>query len=285
MVRIVMSQMDLSRRSFLAITAAAPLATAVAKPKKVPVGIELYSVRTEMDKDLMGTVRAVGKLDYDGVEFYSSYMKWTPAYAKDVRKLLNELKLKCYSTHNGMDSFTGDISKAIELNSILGCKYVILASAGRVEGIDGWKKVADTLTTAASKMKSAKLGVGYHNHQTEFRLVDGQRPLEVLAANTPKDLMLQFDVGTCVEVGYDPVEWINKNPGRIKSVHCKDYSRTPGKGYRVLFGEGDAPWKPIFEAAEKVGGVEYYLIEQEGSDYPPVETVEKCLANFKKIHG
>ena len=73
--------------------------------------------------------------------------------------------------------------------------------------------------------------------------------------------MLQFDVGTCVEVGADPIAWINANPGRIKSVHCKDWAA--GRGYAVAFGEGDAPWKKIFDAVEETGGVEYYLIEQE----------------------
>jgi sugar phosphate isomerase/epimerase len=107
----------------------------------------------------------------------------------------------------------------------------------------------------------------------------------VLAKNTPKDVMLQFDVGTCVEVGYDPVAWINRNPGRIKSIHLKDYSREPGKGYHVLLGEGDAPWKKIFAAAEKTGGVEFYLIEQEGSAYPPFETAERCLDTFKKMRA
>ncbi len=108
----------------------------------------------------------------------------------------------------------------------------------------------------------------------------------ILAANTPKDFMLQFDVGTCVEAGYDPVAWINANPGRINSLHLKDWA--PGgedKGYKVLFGEGAAPWKQIFAAAESKGGVEYYLIEQEGSRFPAIETAEKCLEAYKKIHG
>jgi sugar phosphate isomerase/epimerase len=89
----------------------------------------------------------------------------------------------------------------------------------------------------------------------------GQRPIEVLAANTSKNVMLQLDVGTCLEAGYDAVAWIKKNPGRINSMHCKDWSPEPSKGYRVLFGEGVAPWKKIFTAAEKTGGLEYYLIE------------------------
>ncbi len=97
--------------------------------------------------------------------------------------------------------------------------------------------------------------------------------------------MLQFDVGTALEVGSDPVAWINKNPGRIRSMHCKEWAAGPDKGYKVLFGEGDVPWKPIFQAAEKTGGIEYYLIEQEGSALPAMETAEKCLANFRKLHA
>jgi sugar phosphate isomerase/epimerase len=280
-----MSRNDLSRRSFMALTAAAPLATALAKPKKVPVGLELFSVRNELAKDLMGTVRRVGEMGYDGVEFFSPYMQWTPDQAKEVRKLMDDLNIKCFSTHNGMNSFTADLSKAIELNSILGSKNIVMASAGRVNDIDGWKKVAETLTTASQKMKSAKMKAGFHNHQVEFRLIGEERPIEVLAKNTPKNVMLQLDVGTCVEVGYDPVAWINKNPGRIGSIHLKEYSREPGKGYRVLLGEGDAPWKQIFAAAEKTGGVEFYLIEQEGSPYPPFETVERCLDIYRKMRA
>jgi sugar phosphate isomerase/epimerase len=94
---------------------------------------------------------------------------------------------------------------------------------------------------------------------------------------------LQLDVGTCVEVGYDPVAWVKANPGRIRALHLKEWGAGPDKGYKCLFGEGDAPWKPLLDAAEKVGGAEYYLIEQEGSRYSSLETAEKCLANFRKV--
>ncbi|HEY3443785.1 MAG TPA: sugar phosphate isomerase/epimerase [Paludibaculum sp.] len=275
---------SLSRRSFLAAAGAAASAPTVFGKKKIPVGLEMYSVRDQMAKDIFAPVKEIAKLGYEGVEFYGPYMSWTIDQAKEMRKLMDDLKIKCYSTHNGSDSFTdAKISKAIELNNILGSKYIVMASAGRVVGADGWKKVAETLSTSAEKVKSAGLKVGFHNHATEWKPVDGQKPIEILAKNTPKYVMMQLDVGTCVESGNDPVAWITANPGRINCIHCKDWSKE--KGYKVLFGDGASPWKAIFKAAEKKGGIEYYLIEQEGYDLPPYEVADKCLANFKKIHG
>jgi sugar phosphate isomerase/epimerase len=221
------------------------------------------------------------------VEFFSPYFNWTLDQAKDMKKQMDDLGIRCNSTHNGPNAFTGDgLSKAIDLNHALGTKFVVMASAGRMEpGLDGWKKVADTLTQAMEKLRPAGLRAGYHNHQAEFTPLEGKRPIEVIAANTPKDFMLQFDVGTCVEMHSDPVAWINANAGRINSLHCKDWVPGEGKGYKVLFGEGDCPWKEIFVAAESKGGVQYYLIEQEGSRFPELETAERCLANYKRMRA
>ena len=274
----------LSRRTFL--SAAAMPVVLSAQGKKIPVGLELYSVRKALAEDLMGTVRGVAKMGYQGVEFYSPYFQWTPEKAKEVRKLLDDLGIRCYSTHNGAQSFAPEnIEKAIELNRILGSRFILMASAGRVAGLDGWKGVADRLTQGAEKFKAAGIRAGFHNHALEFKAIDGTTPMEVLAKNTPKEVVLQLDVGTCLEAGVDPVAWIEKNPGRIASIHCKEWSSDPAKGYQVLIGEGDAPWKKIFAAAESKGGVEYYLVEQEGSRYPEMETAERCLAEFKKLHG
>lgn len=274
-----------SRRSFLAASAAVPALTAFAKGRNIPVGLELFSVRDKLKDDVPGTVRGVAAMGYQGVEFYSPYYDWTPDYAKEIRKVLDDSNCRCFSTHNSPKSLSPEgIDRAIELNQILGSKIIVLASAGRVEDLDGWKKVADLLSSAADKLKTVNLRTGYHNHQAEFRQVDGRRPIEVIAANTPKSVVLQLDVGTCLEAGSDPVAWINANPGRIVSIHCKDWSPDADKGYKVLFGEGTAPWKNIFDAAEKNGGIEYYLIEQEGSSMPSMETVKRCLAEFRKVH-
>jgi sugar phosphate isomerase/epimerase len=281
---------SISRRGFLATAAAAPLALASPAGKQIPIGLEMYSVRGEMAKDVIATVRMVGKMGYQVVEFFGPYFQWTPEFAKDVRKALDDTGLKCNSTHNNGASFTGDgIAKAIELNKILGSKFIVMASAGRPAGVDGWKKVAETLTSGSEKFRAAGLRGGYHNHAAEFATVENTRPMDVIAANTPKDFMLQFDVGTCVEMKQDPVAWINANPGRINSLHLKDWGAPQGdskdRGYRVLFGEGDCPWMKIFDAAEKTGGAEYYLIEQEGSRFPEFETAEKCLATYKKMRA
>lgn len=277
---------SLSRRSFLVMAGAAPLALSATQRKTVPVGLELYSVRDELAKDLMGTVRAVAKMGYQVVEFFSPYYQWTTDYAKEVRKLLDDLGIRCPSTHNGANAFSPEgIQKAIDLNQILGSTYIVMASPGRLPESDPWKVVAQRLSLAEEKFTPLKMHAGYHNHKPEFVAVDGKRPIDIIAANTPKGVALQLDVGTCMDAGEDPIKWITGNPGRIKSLHLKDWGTGEGKGYRVIFGEGDSPWTNIFKAAESRGGVEYYLIEQEGSRYSSLETAERCLAAYKKLRA
>lgn len=276
---------NVTRRTLLGFAALAPLLAAAAGRKHIPLGLELYSVRNDLKKDRAQTVTRVAKLGYKGVEFFAPYYQWTPSIAKQVRRHLDSLGVWTHSTHNDPVSFTSPgINKAIELNHILGTEFIVMASAGRVEGgLDGWKRVAETLDKANRTMARHGLHAGYHNHEPEWKPINGTKPMEVLAANTDKSIMLQLDVGTCVAAGSDPVAWVKKNPGRIKSMHLKDWS--PKLGYRVLFGEGVVPWKKLFAAAESVGGAQYYLIEQEGSKYPEMETARLCLRNYRRMRG
>src|SRR3989440_6803397 len=144
-----MTTHTLSRRSLMAQAAAASLTWAAPKRAHIPVGLELYSVRDQLKQDLIGTVREVAKMGYEDVEFYSPYFEWKPDYAKEVRKLLDDLGMRCFSTHNGPESFSSDgLPHAIELNQILGSKFIVMASAGKVDRLDGWKAVADKLNRA-----------------------------------------------------------------------------------------------------------------------------------------
>jgi sugar phosphate isomerase/epimerase len=284
------SNNQLTRRTFLALSAAAPFALRSGMPptKKIPIGIELYSVRNALKQDPQGTVKAVAQLGYECVEFFSPYYDWSEAQAKDMRKLMDYLNIRCYSTHNDGSNLTKEkIDHTIALNKILGCKYVVVASAKPAAGSDGqlndWSTVADLLNAGAEVLAPSGLKTGYHNHELEFTPVNGKRPIETIAAKTNPSVMLQFDVGTCIQAGSDPVAWIKQNPGRIHSLHLKDFSPEPDKGFKVLFGEGTAKWKEIFAAAENVGGAEYYLMEQEGSRLSEFDTAKACLESYNKL--
>jgi sugar phosphate isomerase/epimerase len=290
----------ISRRRFLATAGALPAlavsqsflgrAFAGAPARKYPIGIELYAVRGELTKDLPNTLRTVAQLGYEAVEFYSPYFQWSFPYAKEVRALLDDVGLRCYSTHNQFASLTAGetMAKAIELNQILGVRHIVLASAPPgTAGSESWKRLSDRLAAAVEELRPHGLTTGFHNHRREWNPLDnGQRAMDIIAANTPKDFVLQLDVGTCVEAGVDPVAWIEANPGRIRSLHLKDWApgtREEEKSYRVLFGEGVAPWQKIFAAAESVGGVEFYLMEQEGSRYSEFETAKRCMDTWKAM--
>jgi sugar phosphate isomerase/epimerase len=277
---------SLTRRSFLALSATLPFAFRTRAASSIPMGLELYSVRNALKQDLEGTVRAVAQMGYQGVEFYAPYFDWTEAQTKQTRKLLDDLGIRCFSTHNDA-SYLGKekIARARDMNLILGSKYVVVASAKPDPGPDGWNAVADLLNAAADALEPAGLKTGYHNHDLEFTPVDGRRPIETIAKGTKPSVMLQLDIGTCIEAGSDPVAWIRSNPGRIHSLHCKEWSPDPGKGYSVLFGEGVAKWKDIFAAAESVGGVEYYLMEQEGSRLSELDTARECLKSYRMLRS
>ena len=142
----------LSRRNFLALSATLPWALrgmASASPLKLPVGLELYSVRESLKRDPDGTLRAVAKMGYECVEFYAPYFDWSEAQAKQTRKLLDELGMKCYSTHNAATNLNPEnIQKAKDFNRILGSKYLVLASSDPKTTLDGWKAVADILNAS-----------------------------------------------------------------------------------------------------------------------------------------
>ena len=261
-----------------------------AQRRQVPVGLELYSVRGELVKDLMGSVNRVAAMGYQEVEFYSPYLQWTVDQAKDMRKRLDDLGVRCRSTHNGVNALSGDnVKRTVELNHIIGSRMIVVASPPpKLVDVAGWRAFGAQMTAACDTLRPLGLTAGFHNHAAEWQpLAEGPRPMDVLAASTPRDFVLQLDVGTCVEAGADPVAWVRANPGRTKSMHCKDWKAgATGRGFGVAFGEGDSPWTPLFAAAEEVGGIEHYLIEQEvAGEIGEFAMVEKCLANYRKLRG
>src|SRR5262245_11342079 len=117
----------ISRRTFIALSATAPFALKARAASSLPVGLELYSVRNELQRDLQATVRAVAKMGYQCVEFYAPYFQWSEDETKQMRKLMDDLGIRCFSTHNDSSNVKAEyIAKTRDRNLILGCKYVVV---------------------------------------------------------------------------------------------------------------------------------------------------------------
>src|SRR3981081_4299196 len=120
----------LSRRSFLTFSAMLPWALSARGATSIPTGLELYSVREGLKKDPEGTVRAVAQMGYQGVEFYAPYFEWSEAQTKQMRRLLDNLGIRCFSTHNDSPFLSSEkIGRTRDMNLILGSKYVVMASS------------------------------------------------------------------------------------------------------------------------------------------------------------
>jgi sugar phosphate isomerase/epimerase len=272
--------------------AAASAAALDAQTKsRFPIGLQQTAVSRNIQQDLNGTLRAIRKMGYDIIEFSAgTFMNWTADQAREVRALLDEINLKCRSTHNEIVSFSGDgLSKSIELNQIIGSNTLVsvrgpggIGARGGTPAVpptlDAWRRFSEQLSAAADRIRAAKMTLGFHNHAVEFEQVEGTRPIDILAAN--KDITsFHLNIGLCLQGGGDPIAFINQCPGRIQSALIQDY-------------KGQARWKEIFSAAERQGGLQFYLlqrtdglflVQREGTDL--LDFAQKDLQYFRQLHG
>lgn len=246
---------------------------------KIPIGLQLYSVRKDCERDLPGTLAQVAKMGYQGVEF-AGYYGYS---AQDLRKMLDDLGLKCCGTHIRLDTLLGaELPHTIEFNLVLGNKYLIVPSLPEEyrNSRAAWLKTAALFDDIAQKLAPHGLLVGYHNHHIEFTPMDGELPWDTFFRNTRKEVVMQLDTGNARHGGADPAPFLERYPGRALTVHLKEYSATNNK---AVIGEGDEDWPKIFRLCESVGGTQWYIVEQESYAYPPLECVARCLQNLRKM--
>lgn len=247
--------------------------------KKVPIGLQLYSVREECAKDLPGVLSAVSRMGYAGVEF-AGYYNYS---AKDLSSMLDSLGLVCCGTHIGLDTLQGDqLAKTVEFNHTLGNKFLIVPWLNE----DKRNTRAALLATAELFNRIAKdvapegMRVGYHNHHFEFEPLEGELPWDTFFGNTDDSVIMQFDTGNAMHAGAPAAPFLRRYPGRATTVHLKEFSATKKD---ALIGEGDTNWPEIFDLCETVGQTEWYIVEQESYAYPPLECVDRCLQNLRKM--
>lgn len=282
---------NLSRRHFLAAAAGLPAATAALQAaRRIPVALELFSLRQDAAKNLPATLAAIAKMGYEGIELVGEkggLQNTTPFgfSAKEVRKMADDVGLRIFSAHHTMRLLSDDqLEATVEFNQILGNNRIIVAWLDPTKTIQPWYDHAKRFNEIAARLRKHNMRLGFHNHGHELALVEGRRPWDVFCDNTDKDIMLQLHVASFPAAGLDILEYLRRYPGRTTSLHLNDHA--PGKR-GVLLGEGVVDWKKLFETAETVGGLEFYIIEQES--YPegmsPMEAVERCLQNFRRLRG
>lgn len=249
---------------------------------RIPIALQLFSIRMICERDLPGTLEAVAQMGYDGVEFAGYYGR----SAKELRAMLDDLGLAVAGTHIGLDTLLGDrLAETVEFNRTLGNRFLIVPGLPeeRRNSRQAWLETAGLFNEIADKLAGEGMFTGYHNHHIEFTPMEGELPWDTFFGNTRPEVVMQVDLGNAMHGGADPIPFLQRYPGRAVTVHLKEYSSTNPK---ALIGEGEVRWEDAFRLCETTGGTEWYIVEQEHyGGGTPLECCRKSLENLKKIMG
>jgi sugar phosphate isomerase/epimerase len=231
--------------------------------KKVPIGLQLFSVRGECEKDLPAALSKVAEIGYVAAEpwgYGGDALEWMGWSAQDVRRMYDDNGLACCGMHLSTSALLGDnLERTIEMNQILGNKFLIIAAdKKRMSALDTIAELTDILNGVAAKLKPLGMWTGYHAHPFDFVRFGGQTAWEILFSNTVDDVIMQMDIGNCAMGDGDPIAMLEKFPGRALSVHLKDYGGAPGS----VIGEGKADWDTIFRLCDTLHHPHWYVVEE-----------------------
>lgn len=250
----------------------------MAKPQ---VGLQLYTLRDQTNTDFLGTIRKVADMGYQAVEFAGYF----GVPARELRTFVEDCGLKAPSSHVGLnfkepDKMEEEFQRQIEYALELGLEYIItpyspFSPEPTLEEVD---HVASVLEKAARLVQGTGLQYGYHNHDFEFKKVNGVAIIDHLLERIPAELMFaEFDLGWVHKGGSRPVDYVNKYAGRVPLVHIKDF----GEGRSdTEVGRGSVDFKSVFDVASEAG-IRYYIVEQEQFQSSSLESAKLSLDYFK----
>jgi len=283
----LMSRRRFVQTSALAATAlAASRAIAAPSGRKLPISLQLYSIRKDCAKNFDEALEAVAKIGFDGVEFagYHSYS----GKPKELRKRLDDLGLGVAATHIGSGTLRGDnLAKTIDFHKEIGCKFLVVPGDRGFTASDASnKKLAEFFNETAAKLKEHGMACGYHNHTHEFAKVGDTNYWELFAKRTGKDVILQIDCGWATVAGQDVPDLIKRHPGRIRTTHFKPAVLKADKGKKIpILGQDSVNWPAIIAACREYGGTEWITIEQEAcpKGKSPMESTRLSFAGLKEM--
>jgi len=245
---------------------------------RIPVALQLYTVRDETAKDFLGTLEKVAQIGYEGVEFAGT----GGLSPSELKKALNDPGLKPAGSHVGIDQLKGNLDAVIEYNLEIGNKYVVCPyMPEEMRGsASQWREAAETLSEIGAKCREKGLILCYHNHAFEFQKFDGKYGFDILyESSDPECLKAEIDTFWVKFGGGDPAEYIRKLAGRCPLIHLKDMGED-GKTFMEV-GEGIMDFQAIFDASEK-GGVEWYIVEQDVCQRPSLESARISFENLRR---
>lgn len=284
----------MDRRNFLNLGAGALLTSLIVKsntsislPKKVKdIGIQVYTLRDLMAKDLVGTLKKVAEIGYKNIELFGyGEGKYFGKSIAEMRKITDDLGLKVVSAHyltgqgsNAWGTPVNQWEKAVEDAVKMGQKYMTVAFLlpDERKSLNDYNKVADILNKAGEITSKYGITMAYHNHDFEFIPVEGKVPMDVLLKNTQADLVkFELDIYWIKKAGLDPIQFFKQNKGRVPLWHVKDMEKDSGDFAPV--GDGVIDWMAIFKE-EKTAGLTHFFVEQDNHKYgTPLENIEKSL--------
>ncbi len=281
----------MSRRDFVsatgAIAASAVASRLEAERLRLPIGLQLYSVRDQLPKDFAGTLAQLRSAGYTVVEAAGYYDR----SAADFRRAMDAVGLRCVSTHHALNVLETELDKWLDYGHTLGLEYIVCSSSGgmhrdpAVKGpptLDDWRWIAGEFNRIGEKVKAAGMTLGVHNHVPELTVIDGVLVYdELLRLTDPKLVVFEMDCGWVYASGHNPVDYLHKTPERFPLMHVKDMiPGAKGQMHSTEMGRGQIDYAPIMRAAT---GLKQYFIEQEEFDIDPVRALRVDAEYLRKL--
>ena len=251
-----------------------------ANPYGLPIGLQLYTVREELPKDVPGTLKKVAEIGYKEVEVYDFYGKT----AREFSQLLKDNGLRAPSAHFETKHIKGNWQKHIDDAKELGEQYMVNAilEPNERRTLDDYKKLVDLFSKAAEQTRKAGIQFCYHNHNFEFMKFGDTTAYDFLLKQLdPQLVQFELDCFWVTHAGKDPVTYFQKHPGRFPLLHIKDLKDKPAPTFEKddrmgLFaevGHGTIDYPRIFRAAPQ-GGLKHFYVEQDFCERSPLESIK-----------
>lgn len=247
------------------------------------IGIQMYTLRDQTERDFLGTLGKVAEMGYQAVEFAGYF----GVSAGELRRKLDELGLVAPSAHVGLDfssleNMEQALAKEIEYAVELGLQYIITPSAPLPPSpsIEDVTRIIPFLEKASAMVRAAGMQYGYHNHDYEFAKVDGKAVIDIWLERIPAEHMLaEFDLGWVHLGGARPADYVSRYAGRVPLVHIKDFGANQEE---TDLGKGEVDFRSVFEIAEQ-SGILYYIVEQEAYEVSSLESAKLALDYFRGL--